>query len=128
VHAEEAKERMKEGASKGGKASPKNNKPMAKLPEPSKPQSTARDKAAKQMNVSPRTVQDAQAVREKNPEIAEQVRNGTMDLAEAKRKVGVGQSSGANAEPAAVKGVKRNWLKCTKLQKKQLWIWLEAND
>jgi hypothetical protein len=84
-------ERAKKGRAAGGKATPDQTKdrlentPISKRSEePAKAQTTtrARDSAAKAHNVSPRKVQQAQAVKNASPELAEKVKNGEVRLAQ----------------------------------------------
>lgn len=76
----EATARMAQGG--GDKRSGK-----AILPDPIENPRQARDDAAQAVGVSPRYVQDAKAVQEAAPELAEEVRQGTKTLPEAKAEV-----------------------------------------
>lgn len=144
-YAEEAKDRQLSGKSSDGGAGGRGRKknPVAKLPqglaaplpptgngEPvkPKPEPKARDRAASALGVSPRMVQDAEAVKKKDPKLVDAMRKGDITLADAKRQTGVGQPTTApNGEPSHIKVIKKHWVKCTKPEKKNLWQWLEAN-
>jgi hypothetical protein len=79
VYGQQAKVRMAEGGKLGGQSSAKGT---AKLPDPSKGE--ARERAAADMNVSPRLVSAAKKVVEKgSPRLQEAVRNGEVSVSAA---------------------------------------------
>jgi DNA modification methylase len=82
--AEEAKKRMRDGASKGGKS-----KGVEIVPQPSAKieNSKARDEAAKLTQTNGRYVSDAKAVKEAAPDLFEKVKAGTITLPQARSEV-----------------------------------------
>lgn len=83
-----AKERQIEGAIKGGRQA--RSKVPEKIPEASPKKNHAgesREKAAAAAGVNPRYVSDAKQVKEKDPLLFEQVKNGKKTLSDAKREI-----------------------------------------
>jgi phage N-6-adenine-methyltransferase len=79
-YASEAKERHREGSRAGGMG----GKVLANLPEPSDEPRNARDDAARDLNVSPRTVEHAATVIERGiPELAAAVERGAVAVSAA---------------------------------------------
>jgi phage N-6-adenine-methyltransferase len=79
-YAAEAKERHREGSRAGGMG----GKVLANLPEPSDEPRNARDDAARDLNVSPRTVEHAATVIERGiPELAAAVERGAVAVSAA---------------------------------------------
>jgi hypothetical protein len=76
----EAKARQSSTLNRGTASPVKEN-----VPERKKGQ--ARDKAAAALNVNPRYVSDAKAIKGKSPETFEKVRSGEMSIPEAKKQI-----------------------------------------
>lgn len=78
----EAKKRHREKSAEGGKS-----KGKEKTPTPSTTKHQARDDAAKLTGTNPRYVSDAKAVKQADPELFEEVKQGKKKLTEAKQEV-----------------------------------------
>lgn len=82
--AEEAKERQRQAGRDHGRG-----QVVAPVPQPVERGPKARDKAAALVGMSGRSMQKFKAIREKAPELHEEIRAGTLTLADAQRQVAV---------------------------------------
>jgi hypothetical protein len=84
-----AAKRKKEGQRKGGQAKARQAKFGGAAPPKQKRASRPEEKVAKETGVSQRVLRDAKELKEKYPEIAEQVKAGEVSLNDARKKAGL---------------------------------------
>jgi ParB-like chromosome segregation protein Spo0J len=116
----EAKKRQVESPSGKGK-----RLDSAKLPEPIKGKAT--EKVAALVGVSPRYVQEAKAIKEQRPDLAEKIKAKEMTIPQAKREMDPRPQKDKDEESDPLWNLKRWWKRATKKDRKTFLEWVEKN-